>query len=271
MRTAAPVARGPSFAISTVTCNDDHTGWSQPEIRDGYNVVLVRRGRFRRRVNGVGADIDPTVAYIAVPGEEEQFAHPAGGDLCTWINLRPPLWDTLTADAPPVTRSTFYVDARLDLTHRRILGVARTADLSYAVTQHLLDLLGNALTQATAGALAHAQVRGSDRAAVAAAREAILADDPAASGLLPLAASLSISPFRLSRAFTREVGISLTRYRNRVRLARALDRLEKGEDNLALLAAELGFADQAHLCRTARQHLGHTPTALRRMLSPTAT
>jgi len=152
-----------------------------------------------------------------------------------------------------------------------LLGVARTADLSYAVTQHLLDLLGNALTQASASALAHAQVRGSDRAAVAAAREAILADDPAASGLLPLAASLSISPFRLSRAFTREVGISLTRYRNRVRLARALDRLEQGEDNLALLAAELGFADQAHLCRTARQHLGHTPTALRRMLSPTAT
>jgi Helix-turn-helix domain len=52
------------------------------------------------------------------------------------------------------------------------------------------------------------------------------------------------------------MGVSVTRYRNRVRVARALDRLEHGEDSLAALAADLGFADQAHLCRTVRQHLG---------------
>lgn len=60
--------------------------------------------------------------------------------------------------------------------------------------------------------------------------------------------------------------MSVTRYRNRIRVARALDRLEHGEDSLAALAADLGFADQAHLCRTVRQHLGCTPTALRRLL-----
>jgi AraC-like DNA-binding protein len=30
---------------------------------------------------------------------------------------------------------------------------------------------------------------------------------------------------------------------------------------------DLGFADQAHLCRTMRAHLGHTPTAVRRLLN----
>lgn len=55
------------------------------------------------------------------------------------------------------------------------------------------------------------------------------------------------SPYRPSRAFTREPGVSLTRYRNRVRAARALDRLETGEPDLA---ADLGFADRSHLCRT---------------------
>jgi AraC-like DNA-binding protein len=78
---------------------------------------------------------------------------------------------------------------------------------------------------------------------------------------------LGVSPYRLSRAFTRELGVSLTRYRNRMRVARALDRLEQGELRLAALAADLGFADQAHLCRTMREHLGHTPTALRRLLA----
>ncbi|MFJ8581768.1 helix-turn-helix transcriptional regulator [Micromonospora sp. NPDC093277] len=103
-------------------------------------------------------------------------------------------------------------------------------------------------------------------------RRALIGEgDPAAHGLFPLAAMLGVSPYRLSRAFTRELGVSLTRYRNRVRLGRALDRLEGGESSLGVLAADLGFADQAHLCRTVREHLGHTPTALRRLLAQPVT
>jgi hypothetical protein len=34
--------------------------------------------------------LDPTIAYVGVPGEEEHFAHPAeGGDVCTAISLSP--------------------------------------------------------------------------------------------------------------------------------------------------------------------------------------
>jgi AraC-like DNA-binding protein len=259
--TVVPVARGPSFAISTVVCRDDHRRWSRPEMRDGYNVVLARRGRFQRRAEGASADIDPTLAYLGVPGTEEQFAHPAGGDVCTWINLPSMAWATLTGHDRRPARSTFYVDGRLDLTHRRML--AATCDVDYAMTQHLLDLLCGVVAQIGTGPVVDRQA---DRAAVAAAREAILADHPAARGLLPLAALLDISPYRLSRAFTREMGVSLTRYRNRVRLAWALDRLERGETNLASLAADLGYADQAHLSRTARQHLGFTPAALRAII-----
>jgi AraC-like DNA-binding protein len=105
-----------------------------------------------------------------------------------------------------------------------------------------------------------------DRRLVAAARAAIDAGDPVAGGLRALATSLDVSPWRLSRAFTRELGVPLTRYRNRVRVARVMDRLAAGEDRLGVLAADLGFADQAHLCRTVRAHLGHTPTELRRLL-----
>ena len=60
----------------------------------------------------------------------------------------------------------------------------------------------------------------------------------------------------------------MTHYRNRVRISRALDRLEEGENSLGALAADLGFADQAHMSRTMRQYLGRTPTALRRLLAP---
>ncbi|SEK45460.1 helix-turn-helix domain-containing protein [Streptacidiphilus jiangxiensis] len=60
----------------------------------------------------------------------------------------------------------------------------------------------------------------------------------------------------------------MTHYRHRVRIGRALDRLEAGEPSLSAVAADLGYADQAHLTRTMRQHLGHTPTVLRRLLTP---
>ncbi|WP_344660560.1 AraC family transcriptional regulator [Catenulispora subtropica] len=101
----------------------------------------------------------------------------------------------------------------------------------------------------------------------AAARDAIIADVPQAASLCSLADLLSVSPFRLSRVFSRRTGVSLTRYRNRVRVGRAMERLGGGETALADLAAELGFADQAHLTRTVRDHVGHTPVALRRLLT----
>ncbi|WP_223244364.1 helix-turn-helix transcriptional regulator [Streptomyces sp. CBMA156] len=79
---------------------------------------------------------------------------------------------------------------------------------------------------------------------------------------------MEVSPYRLSRVFSRETGVSLTRCRNRVRVARAMDRIAEGEPSLADLAARLGFADQAHLTRVIREHVGHTPTVLRRLLAP---
>jgi AraC-like DNA-binding protein len=64
--------------------------------------------------------------------------------------------------------------------------------------------------------------------------------------------------------------VSLTKYRNRVRVRHALDRLERDEATLADIAATLGFADQAHFSRTVREHVGYSPTALRRALHATA-
>jgi len=256
------------FTIFAATCQNDHRGWSETESHGDHRVVLVRRGRFRRMANGVPADIDSTLAYVGQPGEEEHFAHPDGGDSCTSVSLTPALWQVLAGDEARVTRSTVYVDPPLDLTHRRFLVAARTGDVDYALTEALLGLLKRVIEQVVAGPTPmSAGPSRSDQALVMSARAMVGDSHPAASGLLPLATLLGVSPYRLSRAFTRELGVSLTRYRNRVRVGRALDRLEGGESSLSTLAADLGYADQAHLSRTMRDELGHTPTALRRLLT----
>ncbi|WP_433176068.1 helix-turn-helix domain-containing protein [Actinoallomurus sp. CA-150999] len=253
MLSPVTLAARPDFTVSAVGCRADHTRWSEPEARGDHRMVLVRRGRFRRWADGAEADLDPTVGYLGAPGEEERFAHPAGGDVCTSVSFAPSLWEGHTS-------GTVYVDARVDLAHRRLLAAAGGGDVDYALAEELLRLVAAAARRPAEWP------RPADRALAAAAREAIIEGAPEAAGLCPLAGLLKVSPYRLSRVFSQQMGVSLTRYRNRVRVGRAMDRLAQGETGLAGLAAELGFADQAHLTRTVREHLGRTPTALRRLL-----
>lgn len=254
VHTAVTLAVRPEFSVDLVTCLGGDAGWSSSEEHRKLRLVLIRQGRFRRWTNGTEVDLDRTTAYVAAPGEEERFAHPAGGDLCTSVGLSKDLWGRL-----PVG-SAVYVDARIEFAHRRLLAAAASGDADYATAEELIKLVALAagyITKSVTG----------DGVLAAAAREAILADDPRAGTLCDLADLLGVSPFRLSRVFSRQTGASLTRYRNRVRVGRAMDRLADGETALADLAQDLGFADQAHLTRTVREHVGHTPAALRRLLA----
>jgi len=60
---ATTLAARPEFTVTTVDCHADHTRWSAAETHGDHRIVLVRRGRFRRRADGVDADLDPTVGY----------------------------------------------------------------------------------------------------------------------------------------------------------------------------------------------------------------
>ncbi|WP_199433836.1 helix-turn-helix domain-containing protein [Qaidamihabitans albus] len=264
MHSVVELAALPGCTVSGVRCRGEEAGWSGPEPRGEYGVVLVRRGRFRKRCRGVVTDVDPALGYVMVPGDEEEFAHPAGGDVCTSVRLAPWLWRAMAGERARPDRPAVYVDARLELAHRRFLAAA--GDAEFALAEELLGLLALAVRQVVEGPLPDG-ARARDGTLVAAAREAIAAGHPAARGVFPLAELLGVSPYRLSRAFPRQLGVSLTRYRNRVRVGAVIERLSAGETNLAALAANLGFADQAHLTRTVREHLGHTPTALRRLVS----
>lgn len=248
MRQSTPVAVTDDFAVHTVRCTDHRPGWSEPEPFTGHQVVLVRRGRFRMRSRRGRAVIDPTMGYAQAPDEEGQFAHPAGGDVCTAITLSPDLWRGESG--------MVRVGARADVAHRLLLRAG--PDAAYEAAEHLLSLLDH---------LSLDDARGTRRALVDEAREAIVSGHPQASGLVPLARFLDVSPSHLSRTFRRQTGMSVTRYRNRVRVSRALDRIERGERDLAGLAADLGFADHAHLTRTVKAETGHPPAALRRLLT----
>src|SRR5205823_11959429 len=103
------------------------------------------------------------------------------------------------------------------------------------------------------------------RRAVAGAREA-LGEDPR-TGVIELSRRVAVSAHHPSRVFKAETGETISRYRNRLRVRLALERLAEGEACLARLAADLGFADQAHLARVVGNELGMPPSALPRRLA----
>lgn len=267
MLTADTLIVRPDFSIATWRCTGEDEAWSEPECAIDGRVVLVRAGSFHRRGAGGAVEHDSTLGYLGEPGEREHFAHPRGDDVCTSVQLSAESWWQLAGEPRRSGCAPVYVDAQLELAHRRLLGNARS-DPDFQAAEQLVRLVGAALRSAAKRPIpaSDSPSQTSERRLVARAREAIREHDDAAVGLFPLAAALGVSPYRLSRSFSNELGISVTRYRNRVRVGRSFDDLHHGQSTLADIAAQLGFADQAHFCRTVRAQTGRTPSAIRREL-----
>ena len=262
--TKTRVAASAGFTLEDVRCDCSRSSWSAPEETNSYAIVFVRRGCFRRRVNGVEATLDTATVYFERPGEEQQVAHPCdGGDACTQLAL-PHDFACLLPTGSPRPRLT---TAAVDLAHRLLLRSSLAGRDEFEFAERAAALASDVLMPAASRP--RSAVRPSTavlrRRAVDTAREAITADPGC--GLVELARAAAVSPHHLSRIFRSETGETVSRYRNRVRVRLTLERLAEGERHLAQLAAELGFADQAHLARVVRKEVGRTPSALRSALA----
>lgn len=259
MHKTRTVVDSPHFVVRSVECADHHVDWSPPEPATAVRFVLVRRGRFRLDSGGRRVMVDPTSGYLQPLGHEARFSHPAGGDVCTSITLCD---DRLTAGIRATGTLAVPVDARLELAHRMLLRGDAEAD--FAAAEAVVGLLQLALRREPDDLPAPGAYDLADRA-----RGAILAGEPDSTSLIGLARQLQTSPAHLSRTFRYHAGMSISRYRNRVRVSRAMQHLEDGASDLADLAITLGFSDQAHFTRVVRRELASTPSTVSTLLART--
>jgi AraC-like DNA-binding protein len=77
------------------------------------------------------------------------------------------------------------------------------------------------------------------------------------------AETIGLDPASVSRGFARAYSVSPKRFRLEARVRRAARALPRWNGSIASLAAEHGFADQAHLSRAIRNLTGLTPQSLR--------
>src|SRR3954447_4157918 len=242
----------PDVRLWDVARSHPPVAWAQTEVATHSALVFARRGVFRRRGRQGEQVIEPGVAYLQRAGEEDEFAHPHGGDACTSIGVSDALLAALLAE-PRLPAGVIATTAREDLALRTL----RSEDDAIALLTSIFSRL--APERLASGRSSTAAAR---RALAADAREA-LACDPAL-GLVELGRVVGASPHHLSRVFRDEVGVPISRYRRELRLRRALEGLG---DDLARVAADAGFSDHAHLSRETRALLGRTPSALRREVS----
>jgi AraC family transcriptional regulator len=85
--------------------------------------------------------------------------------------------------------------------------------------------------------------------------------------LVILADIASLNPYHFSRSFKQSIGIGPQRYVIQRRMERAKSLLRGTHQPLALIAQEVGFADQSYLTRIFRREIGVTPGRFRASLA----
>ena len=79
-----------------------------------------------------------------------------------------------------------------------------------------------------------------------------------------LARDAGVHPVHLAREFRRRYGQTLGEYVHKVRIRSACARMTDGDESLATIAADAGFADQSHFCKVFKALVGRAPSEFRR-------
>jgi AraC-like DNA-binding protein len=261
------LARTDGVSIVDVRC-DWHAGGQIRETFQTFGLCLVRQGTYIRQSGREVLIADSTNAYFEQRGVEQLVIHPlAGSGTTTVIVLTDEAMVRYAGDVVMPDR-LIPVGPEVHLLHARLLAGLRTGIDEPELDGRLTRLIGQLVETTSPGRLtAHRPAAArSHRRIVHRAREAIAAD-PSSLDLPGLAADLGHTPYHVSRVFHRATGTTLTAYRNAVRVAAAIDRIRQGDENMAELAADLGFVDQSHLARALRRSVGMSPMRLRRWLT----
>jgi len=263
---------GSDVSVTSIACVGDRPSSALELIGSSqYELCLVRSGSFLLRGSVAGGRevevfADPTVCLFGAPKHVVEVTHPRpGGDLDTCIFLSEDVLATLggVTGLPalsPRTRDVSWL-------HRRLLVLCSAEDTdSLAVEEAAIALFVAALAEAEPGRWTAGRPGARARRRLADEARAALVADPTISRVVDLAAMLGCSPHHLSRLFREQTGYALAQFRTALRIELALERLMQGENSLARVAADLGFADHAHLTRTMRRTLGETPSMLRALM-----
>ncbi len=254
---ATPIVR-----VSMLRCTPDDLGRSCEKCTVDNQLVFVTRGAFIKHTGKSARVVNANAPAFFGAAETYRSSHlTPGGDTCAVFSFSDELLDEARVRAGPPCDG---VDS-LGL-HARALRIvaalhSREAD-ALTLEEASLDILGLYLRSQSD----HRRLGASAQALVRDVEAQLTADYSRAWSLTELSRQFRRTPFYLTRSFRRLTGVPLHRYLMDLRLGDALGRLAEGEQDLAALALDLGFASHAHFSTAFKKRLGSSPSSFRQGL-----
>lgn len=255
-----------------VRCTAPRSGWGEEEAGRWPRLVLPRDGMFHWQARGKTHLAEAGCLLHFEPDQPYRFGHPVdGGDDCTLIAFTHELWEEavdgrplrLCARLSPAAQYQGALFYRVASRHTR--NALALEELGLRLAGALIDVLAER-PQRAARVPGSRAVAGHRRLAEA-AMACVAASYRAHHGLDAIARQVCSSPYHLARVFHEQTGITLHRYRGRLRLAAALTCLGEGCSDLADLALRLGYASHSHFSDAFRAAFGCSPSAARDSLT----
>jgi AraC-like DNA-binding protein len=122
----------------------------------------------------------------------------------------------------------------------------------------LLEWLAECLFAESAELFCHRQQR-LDRERVEKVKAIVAANYETPRSLAEIAVSVGMSPFYLSRTFSRLTGETIPLFLRRVRVERAAEMLRAGTHNVTEAAFAVGYSSLGHFAKAFTEMLGSTP------------
>lgn len=220
---------------------------------EGLHFCAVLAGGFTETVGRDVAVATPGILRVS-PSARHDIRFGPDGARCLLVEVGP---QDAAALRRPLRSSAFMTDAWLAGLARRLERELSAFDQRSAAQDLVLEILAQ-VTRRELG-----RPPGPPPPWLLESRDR-LADEwrnPPSAGTLALAAG--VHRVHLVRSFRDHFGCTLRGYVRRHRLAQAAKLLSSTDLPLSRVAAESGFADQAHLTRTLRRAIGITPLSLR--------
>lgn len=232
----------------------------RPHSHPTWTIAVMERGaaaftvdaRHERAADGECFVLEPEAVHTGVPAVPEGWAYKV-------LYLEPELlsaWDERDGAAPRAARWVVFSDPALRRSLLRAHAALASAPSVLARDEAVLGAVDALRPHLRPGPLV-----ARDRVEHAAVRRAVAhlrAHWDAPVPLASLADVAGLSRFELVRRFTAQVGLPPHAFQVDLRVAEARRLLRAGVP-VAEVAVVCGFADQAHLTRTFRRHVGITP------------
>jgi AraC family transcriptional regulator len=245
-----PIFRSSFLDWQQIQLSTQEIAWSDEYRVEAPRLVVPLAGSVECRLSGPAFTCDPLHGLWLTPEQGYRLKQPSRGQR-SWV---------LSFEAEPISSCAIPIGLAGQAALRRMRAAwsARRMD-ALALEENLI-----ALWQQTAAPLRDRALR--PHRAVERAKDYLASAPGRRESVADIARAAGSSPFHLARLFSTHTGIGLHGYRNRLRMASALDRMSRGEDDLSRLALDLGFSSHSHFSQAFHRAFGATPRQMRRNL-----